>query len=89
MRSMSRRGRLFGAGAFFQARQLGAQRRIFLPDRVHLRLQTFELTACDLDCLFLIEAGLFFFGHQRVVALALLTGALVFASKPVQLQTRR
>ena len=83
------RGRFFGAGPFLQARQLRAQRRVLLPDRVHLRLQTFELAARDLDRLFLIEAGLFFFGHQRMVALALVTGALVFASEPVQLQARR
>src|SRR5579863_4892105 len=85
LRLQARRSRLLGAGAFFQTRQLRAQRGVFLPDRVPLRLQAFELAARALDRLFLIVAGLFFFSRQRMVALALVPGALVFASEPVQL----
>ncbi len=74
--------------AFFETGQVGAQRGMLFAHRVRVRLQTLELAARFFQRLFLIEAGLLFFGDQRLALLALRPRALIFARQPLELQPR-
>ncbi len=58
-------------------------------DRVHVRLQTLELAARELQSFLLIEAGLLLLGDQLLAVFALRSDALVFfAGEALEFQSR-
>ena len=72
-------GGFFGAGAFVKTCQVGSQHGIFFTDGVDLGLQSVEFAAGDFYCFLLVEAGLFFFGYQELIAFALCAGLFILA----------